>query len=115
MISHCRPTHPFGRMLASICGRMTVDYKREVALALTGWRSLFQPDLVVVEGRAADRRDRFSAGQRIDAPAADMVAVRMDRFRDEHAAADAIQQPRDQRRFAPGVAEYHCITIGNVE
>jgi len=66
-----------------------MDCKRETALALTGWRRLFQPDLVVVEGSTTDRRNSLGAGQRIDALAADMVAVGMDRFGNQHAAADA--------------------------
>ena len=44
------------------------------ALALTGWRRLPDPDLVVVEGSAADRRDRIGASQRVDAAAADMIS-----------------------------------------
>src|SRR5579859_4785732 len=42
---------------------------------------LLDPDLVVVEGGAAERRNRFGAGQHVDAAAADMGLVGMDRFR----------------------------------
>src|SRR3979411_2057625 len=76
---------------ADINGGMAADCKDDLRIRDRGWRGLFQPDLVVVEGRAADRRDRGGAGQRVDAATADMVLVRVDRFRDQHAAAQAIE------------------------
>jgi len=54
------------------------------------------PDLVVMKRRATDRGDGFGAGEHVDATAADMVAVSMDRFGDQHAAAHALEQFRDQ-------------------
>src|SRR5581483_4979387 len=73
------------------------------------------PDLVVVERGAADRRHRLGAGEHVDASAADMLAILMDRFRDQHAAPHAIEILRDQRGLASGVTERHGIAVGNAE
>src|SRR5437899_1626131 len=60
---------------ANICDGIACDCKRDL-----GQRSgLPGPDLVVMECGAADRRDRLRTGQHVDAAAADMVAVRVDR------------------------------------
>src|SRR5215211_6510908 len=104
----------FAHALANICSRMAVDRKRDLTLARSVWRFL-HPDLVVVEGRAADRRDRLGAGQHVDTVAADMGLVRLDRFRDQHAAAQAVEQFCGKRRFAPDVAERHGIAVRNPE
>ena len=68
-----------------------------------------------MERRAAHRSDGFGPGQHVDAAAADMGLVRMDGFGDQHAAAQAIEQPRGQRRFAARVAERDVIAIGDPE
>ena len=63
----------------------------------SGWRreyrciGPFHPDLVVMESRATDRRDRFGAGQHVDAAATDMSLVRMHGFRDQDTAAHALE------------------------
>src|SRR5215510_7436427 len=62
------PTRLFCHVLASICGRTTVDCKRDLALARR--RCLFDPDLVVVERGAADGRYRLRTGQHVDAASA---------------------------------------------
>src|SRR4051794_24172993 len=105
----------FAHVLASICGRLAVDRKRDLTLARSGWRRLLHPDLVVVEGRAADRRDRLGAGQHVDTAATDMGLVRLDRFRDQHASAQAVEQFCGERRFAPDVAERDGIAVRNPE
>src|ERR1700682_2991461 len=66
----------FAHLLASICGRIAVDCKRD--LTIGDHSRLLHPDLVVVEGRAADRCNRLGAGQRVDTAAADMGLVRLD-------------------------------------
>src|SRR3981081_3181755 len=68
---------------ADINGRMTADCKDDLGIRDRRPRGLFQPDFVVVECRAADRCDRGGASQRVDAATADMVLVRVDRFRDQ--------------------------------
>ena len=67
---------PVCRGLANICGRMTMDCKRELDCGC----GLLRPDLVVMERRAAHRSDSFGPGQHVDAAAADMSLVRMDGF-----------------------------------
>ena len=117
VIGHGPTRSCFATMLASICGRTTVDCKREFgACAKLRWRGFSDPDLVVVEGRAADRRDRFGAGQRVDA-----ACRRYGRWLGW--TDSAISTPRrtpsnnlgDQRGLAPGVAERHGIAVGDVE
>ena len=61
------------------------------------------PDLVVVERRAAIGRDRVGAGQRVDAAAVGIGVVRPDRFRDQHAAAHAVEQRARAGAPAPRV------------
>src|SRR6516165_3840532 len=51
----------------------------------------FHPDLVVVERRPTNRRHRFAAGERIDAATADVIAIWVDRFGDQHAATQAVE------------------------
>src|SRR3954453_11533750 len=80
----------FAHVLANICGRTAVDRKRDLALARSSWRRLLHPDLVVVEGRTADRRHRIGAGQHVDAAAADMRLAGMNGLSDQHAAAQAV-------------------------
>ena len=53
------------------------------------------PHLVVVERGAADRRDGFGGGQHVDAAAADMGLVRVNRFRNQHTTPHALEQFRD--------------------
>src|SRR5665647_2815864 len=72
---------------ADINGRMGQDCKGDLAAGC----GLLHPDLVVVESGAADRRDRAGAGQHVDAAAADMGLVRVDRFGDQHAAPQAVE------------------------
>src|ERR1700731_30397 len=50
-----------------------------------------QPHLVVMERRAAIRRDRVGAGQRVDAAAVGVGRIGPHRFRDQHAAAHAVE------------------------
>src|SRR6266404_9210940 len=80
----------FVPLSADINGRMAADRKGD--LDDCRWRGLLHPDLVVMEGSTADRRHRLGAGERIDATAADMGLVRMDRFGDQHAAAQSVEQ-----------------------
>src|ERR1700752_1119276 len=83
------PTRPFCHVLASICGRTTVDCKRDLALARR--RCLPDPDLVVVERSPAARRYRLGSREHVDAAAADMGLVGVDRLRDQHATAEALE------------------------
>src|SRR5882724_3198116 len=85
---------------ADINGRMAADCKRDLKFWLRGRSSFFDPDLVVVERGAADRRHRLGAGERIDAAAANMGLVRVNRFRDQHAAAQAVEQFCGKRGLA---------------
>src|SRR5262249_8549419 len=72
---------------ANICGRSAEERKRYLRRSAStqfaqnacasGARGLAQPDLVVVECGAADRRDRVRARQHVDAAAADVILVRM--------------------------------------
>src|ERR1700761_6644804 len=73
------------------------------------------PDLVVVERGAADGRDRFGAGQHVDALAADMVLVGVDRFRDQHAAPLALEMLRNQCRLAAQIAERDGVAVVDAE
>src|SRR5438445_6919715 len=57
---------------ANICGRIDADCKHDLSCC----RGLLHPDLVVVERRAADGRNRLRPGQRINAAAADVGLVR---------------------------------------
>src|ERR1035437_3966392 len=72
---------------ANINGRMAADCKDDLSRRSSRWSGLFHPDLVVVECRTADRRDRFRSGERIDATTADVVPIPVNRFGDQHAAA----------------------------
>src|SRR4030081_3436292 len=63
-------------MSANINGRMGRDCKEDLIVR----SGLPDPDLVVVEGGAADRRDRSGAGERIDTAAADMGLVGVNGF-----------------------------------
>src|SRR5229473_3748763 len=76
-----------------------------------GWSSLLHPDLVVMERRTADRCDGLGTGEHVDAATADMGFVRMHRFRDQHAAAHAIEYSCGQRRLASDIAECNGITV----
>src|SRR6202035_5818122 len=51
-----------------------------------------QPHLVVMERRAAIWRDRVGASERVDAAAVGVGGIGPDRFRDQHAAAHAVEQ-----------------------
>src|SRR4051794_6237056 len=81
----CLPS--FCQVSANICGRMAVDCKQDLGCG----RGLLHPDLVVVEGGAAEGCDCLGSGQRVDAAAADMGLVRLYGFRDQHAAAQAVE------------------------
>src|SRR5271169_2843641 len=80
-----------------------------------GGRSLLHPDLVVVEGRAADGCDGLSAGEHVDAAAADMGLVRMHRLRDQYAAPHAVEQFCRQRGLAAHVAERDRVAVGDAK
>ena len=69
------------------------------------------PDLVVVECSAANRSDRLGSSQHIDAATADMIFVRMDRFRDQDAAPHAFEKSCDQRSLTARIAQYDRVAI----
>src|SRR5665213_480237 len=99
------------RTSADINGRTGRESKEDLGFRGRRWRNLLHPDLVVVERGAADRRHRFGAGQHVDAAAADMALVRVHRFRDQHAAAQAIEYFRGQRSLAPDIAERDGVAV----
>src|SRR5712675_3185488 len=99
--------------LTDINGRMAANCKRDLSFWIRRRRSLLDPDFVVVERRPTDRRHRLGAGERIDAAAADMGLVRLNRFRDQHAAAQAIEQFCGQRGLASDIAEGDGIAVGD--
>src|ERR1700692_459977 len=76
---------------ADINGRVASDCKEDLDGRRGGAARLFHPDPVVVERSPADRRNRLGSGEHIDATAADMGLVRVYRFRDQHAAAQAVK------------------------
>ena len=76
-----------------------MDCKRELGCGC----GLPDPDLVVMECRAAHRSNGFGPCQHVDAAAADMGLVRMDGFGDQDAAAYTVEQFCGQRGFAPDV------------
>src|SRR6478672_8249344 len=88
---------PFAAICGSSGGRRKGNLQRGLALAprhkSAGERSVRSgrdrfpdPDLVVVECSSPDRRDRIGSSQHVDAAAADMILVRVNGFRDQHAA-----------------------------
>src|SRR4029077_17869572 len=98
-------------MSANICGRMAADRKRDLARG----RDLLDPDLVVMEGGAADGCDRRGPGQRVDAATADMGLVRLDRFGNQHAAAKAVEHLDGQISLAPDVAECDNLAVDDTK
>ena len=68
-------------------------------------KRLPHPHLIVVKRRAAERRDGVGAGQRIDAAAVGVSRIGPDRFRDQHAAAHAVEQFGVEAHFAAPIAE----------
>ena len=66
-----------------------------------------QPHRGVVEHRAAPRRARIVAGQRIDADAAFERLARPDALRDQHTRLQSFGQPRMQHHLAARIAEPH--------
>src|SRR5580693_9699508 len=74
-----------------------------------------QPYLVVMERRAAIRRDRVGAGQRVDAAAVGVSRIRPQRFRDQHAAAHAAEYFCVNLHLAAAIAERHLFAIDDTE
>src|ERR1700691_1913322 len=64
---------------------------------------------------AAKRRHRVGARERVDAAAVRVSGIRPKRFRDQHAAANAVEQSRVQMHYAPPIAELDLVTINNAE
>src|SRR5260370_17778594 len=75
------------------------------------WCGLLDPDPVVMECCAADRRDRLGTGERIDPSTPDVSAIRMNRFRDQHAAAQTIEYFCGQRCLASRIAQGDGVAI----
>jgi hypothetical protein len=68
-----------------------------------------------MERRAAQRRDGIGAGERVDAATVGIRFIRPDRFRDQHAAAHAIEVPGVKAHLAARVAEHHLVAVGDVQ
>src|ERR1700736_7003133 len=84
-----------------------------------GWRfrspGPFHPDPIVVEGGAAERRDRVGAGERIDAAAVLEARVGKYRFGDENPAPDAREHGGVQPHFTAPIAEPDLVAMGAPE
>jgi len=65
-----------------------------------------------VDSRAAIGRDRIGAGQNVDSLAVDMGAVRPDPFRDEHPAAQPVEEAGMQAHPAAVVADGTVLMAG---
>src|SRR6266404_4894563 len=76
------------------------------------WCGFLHPHLVVMECGAADRRNRLGAGERIDPSTPDVSAIRMNRFRDQHAATQTIEYFCGQRRLAARIAQGDGVAVG---
>src|SRR5882757_5884247 len=83
----------------------------ELQADLSGRCCLLHPDLVVMESRTADRGDCLGAGQHIDTAPADMGLVRLDRFRDQYTAAQAVEQFYGQIGLAPDISECDDVAV----
>src|ERR1700761_5703436 len=97
---------------ANISSSRTSDHKKESG-GRNRRRDLPDPDLVVMERGTAYRRNRFGAGQHVDAATADMGLVRVYGFGDQHATSHALEQFCDQAGLAARVAEGDRVTIGD--
>src|SRR5687767_7693225 len=76
-------------------------------------RCLFQGHAVVVERRSAVGCGLIRPGESIDAAAADMSAVRPNRFRDQHTAPDSVVQTCMDVDLTARILQPHQIAVGN--
>ena len=74
-----------------------------------------RPHPIVVEGSAAERGDGVGAGQRVDAAAVGVGGIGPDRFRNQHAAAHAVENFGVDLHLAALVAERDVVAVGDAE
>src|SRR5258707_14678365 len=88
------------QLSAGINGRMAANCKDDLGVR-NRWHGLLRPDLVVMECGAPDPRNRLGAGERIDAPAADVGLIGVHRFRHPPPAAQTLEEFGGQRSLPP--------------
>src|SRR5262245_9735471 len=71
------------------------------------------PDLVVVKGGTAIRRDRIGPGERVDPAAVGVGGVGPDRFGYHDAPPHALEQPRVYPHLPAPIAEHDLGAIGD--
>ena len=74
-------------------------------------RVQLDPNLIVMKSRAAVRRDRIGASQRIYTAAVRIRVIGPDRLSDQHTAADPVIKPRMEADLAALIAEHHRVVV----
>src|SRR5437764_2758136 len=73
------------------------------------------PHAIVVKRRAAKRGDGIRTGERVDAASIFERRIREHGFRDEHPAADSLEQRRVKPDFATAIAEHDLVAVCDAE